>query len=110
MSDLQTLLARCQELGATLTPGPEGKLKVRAPAPLPEELREELRQHKAEVLDLLSRQPPFPCPACGGKVQLAPPDEYVPTRLWACLICDAWGATREGAAYPAVWIGSRGMQ
>lgn len=62
MSDAQTLLARCQELGATLTPGHDGKLKVRAPAPLPEELREELRRRKAEVLALLGaqQQPPPP--------------------------------------------------
>lgn len=53
MSDAQTLLARCQELGASLTPSSDGKLKVRAPAPLPEELQDELKRHKAEVLTLL---------------------------------------------------------
>jgi len=53
MSAAWTLLARCRDLGATLTPGPDGKLKVRAPAPLPEELRQELKQRKAEILDLL---------------------------------------------------------
>jgi hypothetical protein len=58
MSDVQTLLARCQKLGATFTPGPDGKLKVRAPAPLPEELREQLRRCKSEVLALLSPQQP----------------------------------------------------
>jgi hypothetical protein len=53
MSDVQTLLTRCLELGATLTPGPEGKLKIQAPAPLPEELRQELKQRKPEILALL---------------------------------------------------------
>jgi hypothetical protein len=53
MSDVQTLLVRCQKLGASLTPSPDGKLKVRAPAPLPEELREALKRHKAEILPLL---------------------------------------------------------
>jgi hypothetical protein len=55
MSDVQTLLLRCRELGATLTPEPDGKLKLKAPSALPEELCEELRQCKAEVLALLTR-------------------------------------------------------
>ncbi len=53
MSDVQTLLARCRELGAEFTPSPDGKLKVKAPAPLPEELRQELKRRKCEVLALL---------------------------------------------------------
>lgn len=53
MSDVQALLARCLQLGATFTPGPDGKLKVKAPAPLPEELREELRRRKAEIMAAL---------------------------------------------------------
>src|SRR3954468_17140531 len=53
MSDVQALLARCQELGATLTPGTDGKLKVKAPAPLPAELQQELKQHKPEILPIL---------------------------------------------------------
>ena len=86
MSDVQSLLARCQELGATLTPGPEGKLKVKAPAPLPEELREQLRQRKGEILALLSRQSPFPCPACKGAVRLEPAvSEELPVRIWTCV-------------------------
>jgi hypothetical protein len=55
MSDVHTLLTRCRELGAEFTPTPDGKLKVRAPAPLPEGLQEQLRQRKAEVLALLTR-------------------------------------------------------
>jgi hypothetical protein len=51
----QTLLARCRELGAELTPTPQGTLKVRARSPLPAALKNELRQHKAEVLALLTR-------------------------------------------------------
>lgn len=53
MTDAQSLLIRCQELGATLAPGPDGKLRVRAPAPLPEGLRQELKRRKREVLALL---------------------------------------------------------
>jgi hypothetical protein len=55
MSDVQALLARCRELGAELTPTPHGTLKVKAPAPLPDTLRDELKQRKAEVLALLTR-------------------------------------------------------
>ena len=55
MSDVHTLLTRCRELGAEFLPQPNGKLKVRAPAPLPENLREALRLRKAEILALLSR-------------------------------------------------------
>lgn len=56
MSDVQTLPAKCHELGATFFPQPNGKLKVWAPAPLPEELRAELKQHKAEIMVLLKTQ------------------------------------------------------
>ena len=53
MNDVQTLLARCRELGAELTPTAHGTLKVKAPAPLPEELRQALKQRKAEVMSLV---------------------------------------------------------
>jgi hypothetical protein len=112
MNDLRTLLARCQELGATLTPGPENKLKIQAPAPLPEELREALRQRKAEVLVWLAQTqtPLWPCPACSGQVRLEPVDEYAPSRFWTCSGCGTWGATHKGATYPTVWVSPRTMQ
>lgn len=53
---------------------------------------------------------PWPCPACGGQVQLEPADDNAPTRFWTCSGCGAWGATREGAAYPVVWVGNKVMQ
>ena len=56
MSDVQTLLAKCRDLGATFAPMPDGKLKVRAPAPLPDALRQELKEHKAEVLKALAQR------------------------------------------------------
>jgi hypothetical protein len=59
MSTVQTLLTRCRELGAELTPTPHGTLKVKAPAPLPDALREELKQRKAEVLTLLTSNRPY---------------------------------------------------
>ena len=82
MNDAATLLARCRELGATFTPLPDGKLKVQAPAPLPEELQEELRRHKAEVLALLiqGQNQPYLTPA--GEL-IVPFDAAPRYRWWA---------------------------
>jgi hypothetical protein len=60
MSDVATLLARCQELGARFTPTPDGKLKVKAPAPLPEELQKALKERKAEIVEFLRQTQPRP--------------------------------------------------
>jgi len=49
------LLTSLHRQGFTLTPLPGGRLEVRPTSKLPEELREELRQRKAEVLMLLTR-------------------------------------------------------
>ncbi len=51
--DVRSLLAWCSELGVELAPGADGKLKVKAPAPLPADLREELKKRKAEILSFL---------------------------------------------------------
>jgi len=59
MSDVHALLTRCHELGAELTPTPHGTLKVKAPAPLPDTLRNELKQHKSEVITLLTSNHPY---------------------------------------------------
>jgi hypothetical protein len=109
MSDVQTLLARCQELGATLTPSPDGKLKVRAPAPLPEELQAELRRRKGEVLALLSQQPaPWPCPHCGTPAEI---EAVEPSRdgtrmltFWHCEPCQTWAVTPSTLREPPVWV------
>ena len=50
---VQEVIARCRELGVTLAPGGDGKLRASPPGRLPAELREELRRHKQEVLTLL---------------------------------------------------------
>jgi ribosomal protein L37AE/L43A len=111
MSDVQTLLTRCYALGAEFFPQPDGKLKVRAPVPLPDDLRAALKQRKAEVLALLRQSPLWPCPACGGSVRLDPLDMTIlPTRLWTCSSCGAYGTTREGAAFPAAWVSTRTVQ
>ena len=95
---VQTLLSRCQELGATFVPGPDGKLKVKAPAPLPDELCEELRQRKAEVLALLLSTPlPLLCRHCNGAAR---PDGGTLSmdgtgfvQFWHCPSCGAKGST-----------------
>jgi hypothetical protein len=141
MNDVRTLLSQCQELGAEFIPLPDGKLKVRAPRPLPETLREELRRRKGEVLTFLCAERPgsvsrptpknspvrpfyddaredqalgilpWSCPACGEQVRLDPPvTEELPTRFWSCQSCQAWGATREGAFAPVVWVTGGSIQ
>ena len=49
------LLATLQRQGFNLTPLPEGKLAVKPAEKLTDSLRELIRQHKAEVLGLLTR-------------------------------------------------------
>lgn len=55
--NVQEVLTRCRDLGITLAPGPEGKLRASPPGRLPEDLREALRRHKAEVLAALRSTP-----------------------------------------------------
>jgi hypothetical protein len=70
---IEEILTRCRELGVKLAPGPEGRLRVSPPPEkLPEELRENLRAHKAAILNLLLAEeakevffaPPAPCSCC----------------------------------------------
>jgi hypothetical protein len=98
MSDVQTLLTRCYELGAEFAPGPNGKLKVRAPAPLPEELREQLRQHKADVLALLHATPlSLLCQQCNSAARpdggTLSQDQTNYIQWWRCPSCGAKGST-----------------
>ena len=98
MSDVQALLARCRELGAEFIPGPDGRLKVKAPAPLPEELQEELRKHKAALLALLlSTSLPLLCRHCHREARpdggTASKDQTTYIQFWRCLSCGAKGST-----------------
>lgn len=98
MKDAHTLLTRCYALGAEFFPQPDGKLKVRAPAPLPEELQAELRRRKAEVLVLLRATPlTLRCRQCncearpdGGTLSQ---DQTNYIQFWVCLSCRAKGST-----------------
>ena len=96
MSDVQTLLARCRELGAELAPGPDGRLKVKAPAPLPEELQEELKRRRGEVLALLLSTPLL-CRHCNSEARpdggTASKDQTTYIQFWRCLSCGAKGST-----------------
>jgi hypothetical protein len=51
-----TLIVHCRALGVTLAPGSAGKLRVHPAGILPDELRQELKQRKAEVLRELTQQ------------------------------------------------------
>ena len=58
---LDQLIARCKELQVELIP--EGdRLKVRSPMPLTPDLRQELRQYKAELIAFLQRPQVQPGP------------------------------------------------
>src|SRR2546428_11357962 len=86
------------------------RLIVRGPKSA-ERVAKALLEKKADVLALLSQQSPFPCPACKGAVRLEPAGpEELPTRIWTCVQCGAWGGTRDSAAYPALWIGRATVQ
>ena len=98
------LLTDLRSQGFTLRPLPGDKLEVRPANKLTDDLRATLKQRKSEILTLLFQQLPFSCPSCGGVVRLDPADEHAPTRFWTCNGCGAWGATREGAAWPVVWV------
>lgn len=55
--------------------------------------------------------PSWPCPTCRGSVHLDPIREgEAPTQFWTCIQCSTWGATREGAALPTVWVSGGVMQ
>lgn len=57
MTEVETLLTRAHTLGATFTP--EGdRLKVLAPAPLPDDLINSLRRNKTALLALLKQPSP----------------------------------------------------
>ncbi len=56
MRNIAHLIERCRVLGATLIPC-QDRLRVEAPQPLPEDMVDELREAKNEILAELQRQP-----------------------------------------------------
>jgi len=53
LSDIESLIVRVRKFGATFTLGEGDSIKVQAPAPLPDELMEEIKTHKGELRALL---------------------------------------------------------
>ena len=53
------LLARCREYYAVLTPEGGDRLVIHSPERLPEDLQQELREHKPEIMALLKDRPPL---------------------------------------------------
>jgi len=113
MNDIRLLLARCREMGAEFIPTPDGKLKVRAPTPLPEELQAELKRCKAEVLTLLTQQPtPWPCPRCGkpAEIEAVEPrqDDGVLLTYWHCEPCQTRAVTPATLREPpSGWVSKK---
>ncbi|SRR5712692_90089 len=107
------LLTTLHHQGFTLTPLPGGRLEVRPASKLPEELRQELKQRKAEVLTLLQQPAHWPCPHCGKPAVI---EDVCPSldgtrvlTLWHCGPCRTWGATPDTLRQPPVWV-SNGVQ
>jgi len=57
MTAVSELLAEVRRAGASLIPLPDGRLKWRAPSPLPEPLLDRLRSAKQDLLRALSDKP-----------------------------------------------------
>ena len=107
MNTLRTLVARCREAGIELTPSADGRLQVRAPAPLPEELLTILRQYQVAILTVLTCHPLLPCPACGSGAWLEPLKDPDPQgRCWACMHC---GVRIVIVGRVIVWAGPDGV-
>ena len=52
------LVREVEAAGARLTPLDDGRLRVTAPEPLPDELLDRIRQYKPEVIAVLTRPDP----------------------------------------------------
>lgn len=102
------LLTNLHQQGFTLTPLPGGKLEVRPASKLPEELRQELKQRKAEILALLQ---PWPCPHCGNLAEIEGVEPSLDgTRMltyWHCEPCQTWAVTPSTLREPPVWVSKK---
>ena len=105
------LLTDLQRQGFILRPLPGGKLEVRPASKLPEELRQELKQRKAEVLALISQQP-WLCPHCGrpAEIEAVEPSLDGARRLtyWTCSRCQVWAVTPSTLREPpSAWVSKK---
>ncbi len=78
----QDLLATLHRSGFKVTPLPGDRLEVRPASKLTDELRGELRQHKAEVLVLLQQQRRFLSRPLGQEENLDPWQAWEPFMGW----------------------------
>lgn len=112
MTDTQAILARCRELGARLMPTPHGTLRVKAPAPIPDSLRSELRRHKEEIIGLLREPAPtgdWPCLNCGNRACI---EDVFPSldgermlTMWSCNPCQVVAVTPSDIKEPpSGWV------
>ncbi len=107
------LLADLCNQGFQLRPLPGGKLEVKPASKLPEELREQLRQRKAEVLALLTQTQatPWPCRHCGNPAEIEAVEPSLDgTRMltfWHCEPCQIWAVTPDSLKQPPVWVSSK---
>ena len=91
---LQILVDRVQEAGGRLLLNGD-KLRVEAPAPLPDELVDQLRAAKPELIDMLGRQRPDTRPGAYDVLLAVPPG--VPEQ-WAQGVADLLAMPR-----PTTW-------
>ena len=57
----EDLLCQARAKGASFQISGSGRINVKAPSPLPDTLMEDLRQHKADILELLAKPNPDRC-------------------------------------------------
>src|SRR5262245_14543770 len=89
-SDAQAPAHHCQGISVTRVPTPEGKLKVRPATALSEELKDELRQHKEEIITLLNQKPTPSVRSSLSRVGETSADERGTLVRSACLGMSVW--------------------
>jgi TubC N-terminal docking domain len=114
------LIEAVQRAGGAITLRGD-RLRLSAPAPLPEHLVQELRQRKAELLDHLRHGPGSAIPESAvipsksveswadgvARLRAMPPPRSYPTHAWQQLVVDAgrfldsWAAQAHRLGWPA---------
>ncbi|MBI3247314.1 MAG: hypothetical protein HYZ50_12490 [Deltaproteobacteria bacterium] len=102
------LLKNCEEQGVHIEAGPSGKLRLRPPGKIPDDMKQKLRQHKDEILLILCQQRRFLSRPLGQENNPAPWLAWEPLLGWLLehhpehysAVCEAEGAItaleREG--------------
>ena len=97
----QDLIARLQAAGGKLSLE-DGQVFIEAPAPLPDELVEQLRAAKPALINILGRSDPEPAARPGATVVLLAVPPGVPED-WAQGVCDLLAMVRPAAWPEAHW-------